>query len=159
VSCVVLWYFYEEKDMNEVVYTLFDTFDITSGTLSLLTIGGLFHVVFDLSIWYIQACPFCRPGGTLSEYLSDKVQQTWVWIGTHIAAEAAIISCTLALSVVILRASVEEDGDNTGILWIGKLSIRLEFFLCDCLLHYLFSSPWVPLCCFQVYWDVVDCQD
>jgi len=52
VSCVVLWYFYEEKDMNEVVHTLFHTFDITSGTLSLLTIGGLCHAA-DYVIWYL----------------------------------------------------------------------------------------------------------
>mmetsp|Transcript_28130 Transcript_28130/g.36790 ORF Transcript_28130/g.36790 Transcript_28130/m.36790 type:complete len:279 (+) Transcript_28130:1-837(+) len=129
-SFVMLWYYYEERDMSEVVYTAFDTFDITSGTISLLTIGGLFHCLFDLSIWYIQACPFCRPGGTLSEYLSDKVQQIWVWIGTHIAAEAAIISCTLALYVVVLRASVEDDGDDTGISYgFEDYRFVLNFFM------------------------------
>lgn len=117
-SMVMLYFFYEGLDMTKSLYTVQvwgKEANVSHGLVALLVIGGFGHVMFDLGIWFVQACPPCQPAGILAKHLPVSHQKFWLWLGSHIAIEITIISLALAVFVMCLRASVEDDGDARGI--------------------------------------------
>eukprot|EP00978_Attheya_sp_CCMP212_P005934 scaffold13273_cov35-Attheya_sp.AAC.1 len=133
-SIVVLWYYYTQRDMSKVVLEFDAGFNIevriTSGFLSLVSIGGILHSVFDLGVWYIQICPFCQPGGCWPWRENRRI---WLWIGAHIGLEAAVIATFLALCVCVLRGIVVENDDDLGVedyRFLLNYLMELTFSLC-----------------------------
>jgi len=113
---VVLWFYYEEdRDFNNVAFTCFGYYNVTVGMLMLLVFSGPLHVMFDLGLFFIQACPPCRHGG-LMENFPDGFKKFWLWAGAHVAFLITIASLSLAILVMLVRASIaEEDGDDQNI--------------------------------------------
>ena len=152
-SGVVLYYFYENEDMNEVVFSAYG-FDISQGMISLMIIGGPIHVAFDLGVWFLQACPPCRTGGVLTSHLPESQQKCCLWIGAHVAIEITILSLALTVYVVILRASVEDDGDIDGV----STGIDDYAFIASYLMEVLVVNfIMFPLCTFTVFSGVLGC--
>ena len=158
-SMVVLWYYYEEKDMGEVALTLLG-YSLTKGNMSLLFFGSGLHVLFDLSLWYMQACPFCRPNGLLAGRLSESHKNCWLWFGSYIAVEVTIISITLAVYVILLRASVVEDGDlddDRGIQ-LSHTGIQDYLFISAVFMEFAFSQlVMFPIVAFTLFSGILGC--
>lgn len=110
-----MWFYYEEgRDINDVAFTIVGI-DVTVGSLCLLLFSGPLHVVFDLSIYFVQACPPCRANGLFDKYLPPAHQRCWLWIGAHIAFLVTVAALSLAINVMLIRASIEDDGDDSDI--------------------------------------------
>jgi hypothetical protein len=114
--CVFLWFHYEEeRDFNNVAFTVpgVDK-NVTVGMLALIFCGGPLHVVFDLSIYFLQACPPCRAGGIFASF--PTCQKFWLWLGAHMAFLVTIASLSLAINTMLVRASIADgDGDDEDI--------------------------------------------
>eukprot|EP00546_Thalassionema_frauenfeldii_P010412 CAMPEP_0178913490 /NCGR_PEP_ID=MMETSP0786-20121207/10871_1 /TAXON_ID=186022 /ORGANISM="Thalassionema frauenfeldii, Strain CCMP 1798" /LENGTH=216 /DNA_ID=CAMNT_0020586237 /DNA_START=109 /DNA_END=756 /DNA_ORIENTATION=+ len=78
-SSVALWYFYKERDMNEVIIPLPFGLGISHGMFLTGFFGGFVNVLWDFSIWFLQACPPCQPGGFLADRLSHQAVTFWIW--------------------------------------------------------------------------------
>ena len=158
-STVVLWYYYEDKDMSEVALTLLGH-SLTKGNMSLLLFGSGLHVLFDLSLWYIQACPFCRPNGLLAGRLTESHKNCWLWFGSYVAVEITIMSITLAVYVILLRASVVEDGDlddDKGIQ-LSHTGIKDYLFVSAVFLEFAFSQlVMFPIVAFTLFSGILGC--
>jgi len=114
--CVVLWFHYEEdRDFDNVAFNFFGYYPITVGMLALLLFGGPLHVMFDLGLFFIQACPPCRAGGIFDQYLPAAHQKCWLWLGAHVAFLITTASLSLAITVMLIRASIEDDGTDEDI--------------------------------------------
>ena len=117
--CVVLYYFFTERDMNKTViyFDFFGLFpiSISSGMIFLGIFGGMCNVFWDFGVWFLQACPPCQPGGLMDEFLSEPVKRAWIWMGSHIAAWITLVGLIMACWVTALRASVIDDGDPAGL--------------------------------------------
>jgi len=159
-SIVVLWYYYHGIDMNEVALTIFGI-HLSRGHLMLLVFGSGLHVIFDLSIWYIQACPFCRPNGLLARRLSESHQHFWLFMGSYIAVEITVFSVVIAIYVVLLRASVVEDGsnddDDAGIQ-VRKTGIQDYYFVASVFMEFAFTQMIMfPLVAFTLFSGILGC--
>lgn len=109
---VVLWFHYEEtRDFNNVAFSVPGTnTNVTVGMLALVLFGGPLHVLFDLSVYFVQACPPCRVGGVFNSF-PTAFQKCWLWIGAHVAFLITAASFSLAINVMLIRASIN-DGDG-----------------------------------------------
>ena len=158
-SIVVLWYYYKGKNMSDVVFTVYK-YDVCTGDLSLLLFATGLHVVFDLSIWYIQACPFCRPNGLLAKHLSERQQQFWVYLGSYVALEITFIGICLAVFVVLLRASVieGESSDDDKIIRIRQTGIQDYMFVAAILLEFAVTQVIMfPIVAFTLFSGILGC--
>lgn len=132
--CVVLYYFFNDHDLNHVIFSLSlldrHLIDISSGMLFLAIFGGMCNVLFDFGVWFLQACPPCQPGGLLNNHLSPRINQAWIWLGEHLAVIITIGGIALAVYVIVLRASVVDDGDPSGLsTGIEDYSFVASFFV------------------------------
>jgi hypothetical protein len=158
-SIVVLWYYYKGKDMSKVAFTVYK-YDMCAGNLSLLVFATGLHVVFDLSIWYIQACPFCRPNGLLAKRLSERQQQFWVYLGYYVALEITVFGLCLAVFVVLLRASVIEEGssDDDKIIRIRQTGIQDYMFVAAILMEFAVTQVIMfPIVAFTLFSGILGC--
>lgn len=122
--CVVLWFDNNpNRNFDNVAFPLPFYGDVTVGMLALILFGGPLHVMFDLSLYFVQACPPCRTGGIFDKYLPDAHQKCWLWIGAHVAFLITIASLSLAINVMLVRASIA-DGDGSS----GNISTNLKHY-------------------------------
>jgi hypothetical protein len=153
---VVLWFQYNEKrNFDNVAFSLFGYQDITVGMLALLLFSGPLHVIFDLSIYFLQACPPCRPGGCCEAYrCPDCFQRFFLWTGAHLAFLITIASLALAVNVMLIRASVVDDGDDQDITFYWK---NYSFLLLYGLEVVVANFIAFPICTFIVFSGVLGC--
>lgn len=66
-TCIMyLWDVHDPERMQETLFfipLISDSFVVTKGMIILWTIGGGCHSLFDMCVWYINACSCCHPGG------------------------------------------------------------------------------------------------
>lgn len=179
--CVFIWFYYHDMPsaadgngnaeesssafhFNDVIFTipLFvggKEFNVTLGILVLLAFSGPLHVLFDLSIYFLQACPPCRPHGFFdrhSPHIFPKIhQQVWLWIGTHAAFLITVSSLLLAIQVTLMRASLNEgDGDDEDLSYSVENYSFMLYYLLE-----IFVANFVafPLATFTVFSGVLGC--
>jgi hypothetical protein len=153
-SSVVLWYYYNQKAMNENIFTLFGVLKISHGMITTAVFGGLCNVFFDFFIWFLQVCPLCQPGSPLAERLSDNTNFFWLWLGSNTAFIVTGIAICLALNVIFVRASVVESGDDEGY----ALSIEHYSFLGHFFITVVFAQfVMFPIVAFTIFSGVLGC--
>jgi hypothetical protein len=149
-----LWFFYQEdRDFNDLAFS-FAGIDVSVGSCCLLLFGGPLHVIFDLSIYFVQACPPCRAGGMFAKYLPEAHQRCWLWIGAHIAFLVTVASLSLAIKVMLIRASIEDDGDDSDIATAPK---NYKFLLLYVLEVVVANFVVFPLGTFTMFSGVLGC--
>jgi hypothetical protein len=109
---VFLYYAYRHESLDDVAFTLhFEnnttlvekkeaTFVVTHGMITLWTVGGALHSIFDLTIWYMSACACCLPGGFLSA--CGRFRK----LGSYFVIVLVAALVAVASFIVVLRASV-----------------------------------------------------
>lgn len=155
--CVVLWFHNnrDKRDFNNVAFAVPGLGNVTVGFLALLLFSGPLHVIFDLSIYFVQACPPCRVGGIFDNYCPLAHQRCWLWIGAHVAFLITIASLSLAINVMLVRASIA-DGDGND----EDITTRPEHysFMLMYLLEVFFSNFVVfPIGTFTMFSGVLGC--
>jgi len=130
-SFVTLLYAYLRKDMNSILICFKDVsegfiltnttsttssssssdspngssgtckFSITYGMVTLWTLGGLVHSIFDISLWFLSACCCLLPGGMLQRFGRYRK------IGSYMVLILVACMCSMAVFSVILRAKYE----------------------------------------------------
>jgi hypothetical protein len=123
--------------------------------LALLLFSGPLHVIFDLSIYFLQACPPCRPGGFFETHnFPNFCQRFWLWVGTHLAFLITIASLALAVNVMLIRASFNADGDDQDITFNYK---HYSFLLLYCLEVFVANFVVFPIGTLTVFSGVLGC--
>jgi hypothetical protein len=86
---------------------------ITVGTLTLWTIGSLFHSLYDMLIWHVMACACCHPGGVL--YRPDR-PAVYKNLGSYSLIPVIFTLLGTAAYLILLRATTEgnDDTDDTS---------------------------------------------
>lgn len=155
---VVLWFHYEEnRNFDNTAFTVpLTQFRVSVGMLALLLFSGPLHVIFDLSIYFLQACPPCRANGLFERTYKFPQwhQQCWLWVGTHIAFLVTIGSMALAVNVALIRASIADDGDGDDITYNPK---HYDFMLLYMLEVFIANFVVFPLGTFTVFSGVLGC--
>lgn len=150
---VVLWFYYHQKNFDRVLFHFFG-FKVTTGTLTLLSFSGPFHVAFDLGIYFIQACPPCRTGGILANHLPKSHRQCWLWLGAHVAFLITIAALSLAINFTLVRASLAADGTAQNITTIPQYYSFLGLYLAEVIVSNFIAFPIVT---FIVFSGVLGC--
>jgi len=119
--------------------------------ITLWTVGGALHSIFDLSIWYISACACCQPGGILSA--CGKFRKCGSYFVVVLVAALVAVACF----IVVLRASVvsrkeasanaeANDPDAKPVDWGYITSLNSFSFLLGYLVEFgLALYVWFPL--------------
>lgn len=81
--------------------------DVTKAMLVLWTLGSIVHAVFDNVAWYLAACACCLPGQSLQHLERYKK------FGTHVVTFAAVLVTAFTTFIIVLRAVLDPDGDET----------------------------------------------
>lgn len=210
--CVVLWFYYHNDDpkanvnnnymngdddmtantenedslmqFNHVMFTIpYINLNVTTGIVTLLIFSGPLHVIFDLGIYFLQACPPCRVNGccyydannlehhpylinntraaatTSCAYTCMKLlyrQECWLWVGTYVAFCISVAAVSLAIQVTLLRASIVEEQDNNE----SNISYRINDY--NFILYYLleiFVANFIafPIVTFTMFSGVLGC--
>ena len=200
-SCVVLWFYYHNHDpasnnngmtddenntehgdsimqFHHVLFTIpFVDVNVTTGIATLLIFSGPLHVLFDLGVYFLQACPPCRVNGCCY-YNSNNIdhhhhyennrssyyacirllyrQECWLWVGTYVAFCISVAAVSLAIQVTLLRASIIEEQDNDE----ANISYQLNDY--DFILYYLleiFVANFIafPIGTFTMFSGVLGC--
>lgn len=171
---------------HHVMFTIpYINFNVTTGIVTLLIFSGPLHVLFDLGVYFLQACPPCRVNGccyynsnnldhhhhhhhhqqaanapTRSAYYSCMRllfrQECWLWIGTYVAFCISVAAVSLALQVTLLRASIIEEQDN------NETNISYEIDDYNFILYYLleiFVANFIafPIGTFTMFSGVLGC--
>jgi hypothetical protein len=169
---------------HHVMFTVpYINFNVTTGVVTLLIFSGPLHVLFDLGIYFLQACPPCRVNGCCyhnsnnldhhyhhhqpdtntpgksSYYACMRLlyrQECWLWIGTYVAFCITVAAVSLAIQVTLLRASVIEEHDNNE----SNISYNIEDY--NFMLYYLleiFVANFVafPIGTFTMFSGVLGC--
>lgn len=165
---------------HHVMFTIpYINFNVTTGIVTLLIFSGPLHVLFDLGIYFLQACPPCRVNGCCyynsnnidqyyHEHRSDSKssyysclrllyrQECWLWIGTYVAFCISVAAVSLAIQVTLLRASVIEEQDNNE----SNISYHIEDY--NFMLYYLleiFVANFIafPIGTFTMFSGVLGC--
>lgn len=151
---VVLGFYYKEGWEFDAVFVSWYGLDITYGVLFLFLFGGPFHVAFDLGFFFLQSCPPCRTNGACVNHCSERHRQCWLWMGAHIAFLITIFSMALAINVMLIRASIEDDGDDQGV----ARNIKHYKFLLLYLFEVITANFVVfPLGSFTVFTGILGC--
>jgi hypothetical protein len=134
-------------------------FHVTVGMLVLLTFSGPLHVLFDLSIYFIQACPPCRANGFFdrhSPHIFPKIhQQCWLWIGTHIAFIITVAASLLAVKLTLMRASLNEgDGNEEDISYSVQNYSFMLYYIMEIVVANFVAFP---MATFTVFSGVLGC--
>lgn len=154
---VVLWFHYEEnRTFDNLAFTIpLLRYDVSVGMLALLLFSGPLHVVFDLSIYFLQACPPCRVNGLFEQYnFPAWHQQCWLWLGTHVAFLVTVGSMALAVNVALIRASIADDGDGVDITYKVQ---HYDFMLLYMLEVVVANFVVFPMGTFTVFSGVLGC--
>jgi len=112
-----LMYVYYETSMDEVFFRIslsggpgdgsdvapgdIKQLEITYGAVTLWTIGGLLHSVFDLSLWYLAACACFLPGGCFEN------RQNLHSVGSYCVISIVAVLVAITTSLVVLRVTYE----------------------------------------------------
>eukprot|EP00545_Synedropsis_sp_CCMP1620_P001019 CAMPEP_0119005200 /NCGR_PEP_ID=MMETSP1176-20130426/1580_1 /TAXON_ID=265551 /ORGANISM="Synedropsis recta cf, Strain CCMP1620" /LENGTH=312 /DNA_ID=CAMNT_0006956977 /DNA_START=112 /DNA_END=1050 /DNA_ORIENTATION=- len=153
-SSVTLWYYYNDKAMNETVISLFGAINISHGMITTAIFGGLCNVFFDFFIWFLQVCPLCQPGSPIADNLSDHTKFFWLWMGSNTAFIVTGVAICLALNVICIRASYEDDGDAEGYAHsIEDYSFLGSFFLEVIATQFIMF----PIVAFTIFSGVLGC--
>jgi len=150
---VVLWFHYEERDFNATLVNLYG-FDISIGMVVLFIFAGPVHVAFDLSMFFVQACPPCRTGGLFAKHLPESHQKCWLWLGAHVAFLVTMASLALAINVMLLRASIEDDGTDTDLAVDVKAYAFVGMYCAEVIIA---NFVIFPICTFTVFSGVLGC--
>lgn len=108
-TCVNLYYEYDKTSDNDTVFTLSlagREWELTRELVAHLTFAGLFHSMFDISLWFMSACICCLPGGSCEKYSCGKQ------IGSYVVVVIVAMLVALATFVVILTASMKSRGNT-----------------------------------------------
>lgn len=118
--------------------------------------SGPIHVIFDLGLFFLQACPPCRPGGLCETTLKlpNWHQQFWLHVGSNLAFLIAIASTALAIDVMLIRASVIDDGDDTDISTNINSYSFLGIYLAEVFITNFIAFP---MCTFTVFSGILGC--
>lgn len=148
---VVLWFFYEEdRSFDAEVFQLpFHGPIVTQGMIALMLFGAPLQTAFDLSMFFLQACPLCR-----GSFFPDPVSRLFLWLGTHLAFLITVGALALAINVMLIRASILDDGDDAGVTYkLKHYNFMLYYFL------QIFAANFVvfPLGTFTVFSGVLGC--
>jgi len=116
-NIVFLMHVYYETSMDEVFFRVslsgggaedpditasdIEQLEITYGAITLWTLGGALHSVFDLSLWFLSACACFLPGGCFEN------QRNLHSIGSYCVISIVAILVAITTSLVVLRVSYE----------------------------------------------------
>lgn len=154
--CVILWFHYEPKrNFDNVAFVAPVVGDVTVGMLALTLFGGPLHVIFDLSLFFVQACPPCRIGGYFDKHCPSAHNKCWLWIGAHVAFFITMAALSLAIDVALVRASIADgDGNDEDITTNVKHYSFLLMYLME-----VFVANFVvfPLGSFTMFTGVLGC--
>mmetsp|Transcript_4501 Transcript_4501/g.5210 ORF Transcript_4501/g.5210 Transcript_4501/m.5210 type:complete len:312 (+) Transcript_4501:24-959(+) len=153
-SIVALWYYYNKEDMNQVILPLPFGYGISHGMFTTGFFGGFVNVLWDFSIWFLQACPCVQPGGFLAERLSSHAIFFWIWMGSNLAMIVTIISICLAVHFVTIRASVNDDGNDEG---YATGIIHYKFIATFLLQAVIAQFIMFPVVAFTIFSGVLGC--
>jgi len=101
-NLIYLWFAYAGYGADDTVLSLGPrgSIDVTKLMITLWTLGSVVHTFFDLSVWHIKACTFCRYG--IGGYeLSDGAMRCGRTAGMTIV----MTTFAFAAYLVLLRAS------------------------------------------------------
>jgi hypothetical protein len=98
-----------DENVLAPITDLFQT-RITVGTLTLWTIGSLFHSLYDMLIWYVMACACCHPGGVF--YRPDR-PAVYKNLGSFSLIPVIFTLLGTAAYLILLRATTEGQYDDT----------------------------------------------
>jgi hypothetical protein len=103
-----------------------DQINITEGMILLWTVGGIFHAVFDVTVWFMTACVCCLPGQRLERFYKYK------WCGNYFVV-LAVVACTAIATLSVLvraslatEASVNSDVNVTGVDSAGLVDDNIQ---------------------------------
>jgi hypothetical protein len=91
---------------------------------TLWTLGASIHSLFDLSVWHLAACAFCRTGGSL------ECLKGCLWMGNYLILVVVAVTAAVASLFVVLRATVDSNPDidpdsiQSGGLFDDEISLR-----------------------------------
>ena len=151
---VVLWFFYEDKNFDRAIFNLFGL-NVSVGMVTLLVFSGPLHVLFDLSVFFLQSCPPCRTGGILEDHLNERYRNVFIWIGGHFAIFIALFAFSLSIHVTLIRASLNEgDGDDSDLATSGEHYSFLLLYVVE-----IFVANFIvfPIGTFTVFSGVLGC--
>jgi hypothetical protein len=152
-SSIFLWYYYNGKDMHQPFFTLFGH-TVEHGMFTTAIFGGICNVLWDFAIWFLQACPPCQPGGFFADKMTDPSKFFWFWLGSNIAFIVTAISICLAIHVIVLRASVIDDGNDQGY----SHSISDYAFLIHFLIEVIMTQTIMfPIVAFTIFSGLLGC--
>lgn len=150
-SMVMLWYYYEARDKDFTFVSIFG-FNVSYGMLATAFFGGLCNVFFDFGIWFVQVCPLCQPGSPIT--FSDPTNFFFLWLGSNAAFFCTTIALCLAIHAIIVRASIEEDGDDQGV----TISIQHYSFILSFLFEVVVTQfIMFPIVAFTIFSGVLGC--
>jgi len=141
-NVVFLMHIYYEKSMHEVLFRIsfqgdssistgdIKQFEVTYGAVTLWTLGGMLHSVFDLSLWHLSACPCFLAGGICG---SQKRLHSF---GSYCVISLVAVLVAFATSLVVLRSTyearlrsaLEEDPDGEA-TWEDLYSLQSYNFV------------------------------
>jgi hypothetical protein len=112
-NCVYLYYAFTDDEMDKLLINIIiddqsplnfqniEALEITYGMVTLWTVGGLLHTLFDICMWYLSACACFLSGASCSRNGKYKL------VGSYIVVAIAAVLVALALFVVLLRAAYD----------------------------------------------------
>jgi hypothetical protein len=116
--------FLYHENLNQTVATLLlsngDEWTLTTGMLLLWTVGGGVHATYNLTIWHIAACAFCRPGGCCER------AGCCPWFGKRIIRIFVLVMTAFTVLVVFSRVAIQRsaeiEGDDDDIMALDHLN-------------------------------------
>lgn len=154
-TCLVVLYFHNHDSvaMEDALISL-GPLRISNGMFCLAFYGGFCNVLFDFGIWFLQACPPCQPGGMLYDRLSKHAKFFWIWLGSNSAIIVTVCALALAIHVMVLRASIEDDGDEEGISRsVADYAFVASFFMEVVVTQFIMF----PIVAFTIFSGVLGC--
>jgi len=117
--------------------------EITYGVITLWTLGGMLHSIFDISLWYISACSCFLPGGLFGR--RKRLHN----IGSYCVISIVAVLVAITTSVVVLRATFEAkvraelDSENNDDMYAIQSYNFVLGYLIELLLAYCVHYPLV----------------
>merc|ERR1719148_122794 len=104
---------------------------ITYGAVSLWTLGGLLHSIFDLCLWYLSACACFLPGGCCQS------RRNLHSIGSYCVISIVAVLVAVTTGVIVLRATyesrlrqaIQEGAEESDITWKDITSLQSYNFI------------------------------
>lgn len=141
-NVVFLMHIYFEKSMQEVLFRIsfqsdssistgdVKQLEITYGAVTLWTLGGMLHSIFDLSLWFLSACPCFLAGGICGD------QKRLHSFGSYCVISIVAVLVAFTTSLVVLRATYEarlrsalESNPDGEVTWADLYSLQSYNFV------------------------------